>query len=106
MRLKRRLLEAQSKASSLAKTIKHDPDWDWANNAGNLGRLVARMDELDNKIKEEGLTSILHDEPKTLKGLGEDHLLKQLSRFMRMQEDVDELAAAYAKLVKRHHVLR
>jgi hypothetical protein len=103
LRLKSQWLSTAAAAATLIKRIKNETvEWQWASNAGNLGRL-----ETSVKIMEDSKTDfvqefLIQDMATFKKSLAPERLHTELSTFLGLKPVVDSVQSEVDRLVSMH----
>jgi hypothetical protein len=104
MKLKNLYHAVLGSTASLVDTIQRNPQWSWAHNESNLGKLDAmRLKVTDHVHGDQFASTFLFSDIKDVRGtFGAEHLLVEVGRFLEMEPMVLDLRKYYQRVLAMH----
>lgn len=103
-KVKAQLLKHRSMAKTLIEAIHCEPEWDWANNAPNVGDLEFKLGALDGGIAKSPFNSaLLINDPKSMKNRAGASFQVGLAEFNKLLEPVGIVQDAISCLMQQHN---
>ena len=101
-KLKTTFLQLTSKAITVREQIEANPEWLWAKNEANLGRLISSLEALKSALGEFDSNFIMKPVSSLRRGMTKERLTVGLEAFMLLEAPLSQLQKSVDGLLAMH----
>ena len=101
-KLKTTFLQLASKAITVREQIEANPEWLWAKNEANLGRLISSLEALKSALGEFDNNFIMKPVSSLRRGMTKERLTVGLEAFMLLEAPMSQLQKSVDGLLAMH----